>query len=79
MEGLQLESVIYIYIYANRIEDKKIRLIVEMIESLACLKDWEDGCMKLQTWEDDLKVLLDNLDINKDKDVQKIDENEESR
>ena len=50
-----------------------------MIESLACLKDWEDGCMKLQTWEDDLKVLLDNLDINKDKDVQKIDENEESR
>ena len=46
-----------------------------MLEVLACLEDWEDGHMRLQTLEDKLKEDLDKLDLNTDNDVQEIDDN----
>ena len=34
----------------NIIRDKRIILTLEMIETLTCLKDREDGCMRLHTF-----------------------------
>ena len=34
-------------IVANIIGDRRTTLVVEMLEALTCLKDWEDGCMRL--------------------------------
>ena len=40
-----------------------------MLETLTCLKNWENERMGLQNLEDECKVELENLDINKDKNV----------
>ena len=45
-----------------------------MLETLTCLKNWEDGHMKLQTLEDKLKKPFKKLDLNADNDVQEIDD-----
>ena len=61
-------------IVVNMIGDKRTKLVPNMIEALICLKDWENGCLRFQALEDECEVELNNLNINKDKDVQKIDE-----
>ena len=61
-------------IIANIIEDMRTTLTIEMLEALICLKDWEDGCMRLQTLEDELKEDFEKLDFNTDNDVQEIDD-----
>ena len=61
-------------IIANIIEDMRTTLTIEMLEALTCLKDWEDGCMGLQTLEDELKEDFEKLDFNTDNDVQEIDD-----
>ena len=43
-----------------------------MLEVLACLEDWEDGHMRLQTLEDELKEAFKKLHLNADNDVQEI-------
>ena len=45
-----------------------------MLETLTCLKDWEDGCMGLQTLEDELKEAFEKLHLNVDNDVQETDD-----
>ena len=45
-----------------------------MLEALICLKDWDDGHIRLQTLEDEFKEDLDKLDLNTDNDVQEIDD-----
>ena len=59
---------------ANIIGDKRTTLTTEMLETLICLKDWEDGCIRLQTLEDELKKNLKKLDLNTNNDVQEIDD-----
>ena len=61
-------------IIANIIGDMRTTLTIEMLEALTCLKDWEDGCMGLQTLEDELKEDFEKLDFNTDNDVQEIDD-----
>ena len=61
-------------IIANIIEDMRTTLTIEMLEALICLKDWEDGCMGLQTLEDELKEDFEKLDFNTDNDVQEIED-----
>ena len=58
----------------NIIGDRRTTLAVEMLEALICLKDWEDGHIRLQTLEDEFKEDLDKLDLNTDNDVQEIDD-----
>ena len=68
-------SLQYIFsIVANIIGDKRTTLTTEMLETLICLKDWEDGCIRLQTLEDELKKNLKKLDLNTNNDVQEIDD-----
>ena len=68
-------SLQYIFsIVANIIGDKRTTLTAEMLETLICLKDWEDGCIRLQTLEDELKKNLKKLDLNTNNDVQEIDD-----
>ena len=68
-------SLQYIFsIVANIIGDKRTTLTTEMLETLICLKDWEDGCIRLQTLEDELKKDLKKLDLNTNNDVQEIDD-----
>ena len=45
-----------------------------MLETLTCLKDWEDGRMRLQTLEDELKEAFKKLLLNANNDVQEIDD-----
>ena len=61
-------------IAANIIGDRRITLTTNMLKALTCLKDWEDGCMGLQTLEDELKEDFEKLDFNTDNDVQEIDD-----
>ena len=61
-------------IIANIIGDKRTTLTAEMLETLICLKDWEDGRIRLQTLEDELKKDLKKLDFNTNNDVQEIDD-----
>ena len=61
-------------IATNIIGDKRTTLTIEMLEALTCLKDWQDGCIGLQTLEDELKKALEKLDLNSINDVQEIDD-----
>ena len=60
---------------ANIIGNRRTTLTTKMLEVLVCLKEWEDGHMRLQTLEDKLKEDLDKLDLNTANDVQEIDDN----
>ena len=59
---------------ANIIGNKRTTLTTKMLEVLVCLKDWEDGHMRLQTLEDELKEVFKKLHLNAYNDVQEIDE-----
>ena len=61
-------------IIANIIGDMRTTLIAKMLETLTCLKDWEDGRMGLQTLEDELKEAFKKLLLNANNDVQEIDD-----
>ena len=68
-------SLQYIFsIVANIIGDKRTTLTAEMLETLICLKDWEDGRIRLQTLEDELKEAFKKLLLYVDNDVQEIDD-----
>ena len=56
-------------IVGNTIGDKGTRLAPKMLETLTCLKNEENERMGLQILEDECKVELENLDINKNKNV----------
>ena len=61
-------------IATNIIRDRRTTLTIEMLEALTCLKDWQDGCIGLQTLEDELKKAFKKLDLNSNNDVQEIDD-----
>ena len=61
-------------IAANIIGNMRTTFIAKMLETLTCLKDWEYGCMGLQTLEDKLKETFKKLHLNADNDVQEIDD-----
>ena len=67
-------SIFFFSIAANIIGDRRTTLTTKMLEVLTCLKDWEDGCMRLQTLEDELKEAFKKLYLNADNDVQEIDD-----
>ena len=49
-------------IAANILGERRTRLSTEMLESLTCLKDWEDARFRLQEEEDDYARTLEKLD-----------------
>ena len=51
-------------IAANIIGDRRITLTTNMLKALTCLKDWEDGHIRLQTLEDELKEVFKKLHLN---------------
>ena len=53
-------------IATNIIGDKRTTLTAKMLEAL---KDWEDGCMGLQTLEDELKKAFKKLHLKANNDV----------
>ena len=61
-------------IVANIIGNMRTTLTAKMLETLTRLKDWEDGRMRLQTLEDELKEAFEKLHLNADNDVQEIDD-----
>ena len=62
------------FIVANVIGDRRTTLTTKLLKALTCLKDWGDGCMRLQTLEDELKEAFKKLHLNADNDVQEIDD-----
>ena len=61
-------------IATNIIGEMRTTLTTKMLEVLVCLKDWEDGHMRLQTLEDELKEVFEKLHLNVDNDVQETDD-----
>ena len=49
-------------IATNILGERRTRLSDEMLESLTCLKDWEDAHFRLQEEEDDYARTLEKLD-----------------
>ena len=56
-------------IAANIIGDRRTTLTTKLLKALTCLKDWGDGCMRLQTLEDELKEAFKKLHLNANNDV----------
>ena len=54
---------------ANIIGNRRTTLTTKMLEVLVCLKEWEDGHMRLQTLEDEFKEVFEKLHLNVDNDV----------
>ena len=52
------------YSYSERVlKERRARLNEDILEALICVKDWEDGRLRGQTFTDDVIEDFSNLDI----------------